>query len=112
VPPTAPAAANLVALAVADIPEIMRIERVPAYQGSIGTFTAEHHRAELASPDARYLGLRSTDGLEGFAILQEFRQPVVRLRRIAVAAAGRDSGTVLLRAVLDWAFGTNATAGG
>lgn len=102
--------ARLVALTEADIPEVMRIERIAAYRAFIGSFTLEHHQAELASLDSRYLGLRNVDGLAGFAILQDFRQPTIRLRRIAVSVEGRGVGTALLRAVLDWVFETTPAA--
>ena len=95
---------ELAPLSPADIPEVMRLERSPGYDAFIGQWDAEAHAAEIVSPDARYLGFRSHAGLAGFAILQNFREPVVRLRRIAVGEPGRGVGTRLLRAVLDWVF--------
>ncbi|MFN3582397.1 GNAT family N-acetyltransferase [Phenylobacterium sp.] len=91
-------------LTPADIAEVMRIERLPGYDAFIGRFEADGHAAQMASPDARYFGLRNGAGLDGFVILQEVRQPTVLLRRIAVAEPGGGRGTALLRAIMDWVF--------
>jgi RimJ/RimL family protein N-acetyltransferase len=96
----------LVPLGAADIAEVMRIERLPGYDGFVGAWSAEQHEAERTSPDARYLGLREGDDLAGFVIFQKVREPVLRLRRIAVGATDRGTGTRILRAALDWAFDT------
>ena len=97
---------SLAVLTAADIAEVMRIERLPGYGHFVHGWTEEAHAAELASPDARYFGARQGDGLAGFVILQHVRQPVIRLRRIAVAEPDRGTGTRLLRAVTDWVFET------
>ena len=94
----------LVPLTPGDIPDLLRIERLPGYDAFIGQWTPEEHAAEMVSPAARYLGWREDGILTGFVIFQRFDQPVVRLRRIAVAKAGGGLGTTLLRAVVDWAF--------
>lgn len=91
-------------LSPADIAEVMRIERLPGYDAFIGRFEADEHAAEMASADARYFGLRNGAGLAGFVILQEFREPTILLRRIAVAEPGGGRGTALLRAIMDWVF--------
>lgn len=93
-------------LTAADIAEVMRIERLPGYEGFVGQWTAEEHEAQRTSPDARYLGLREGRGLAGFVIFQQVREPAMRLRRIAVGATDRGTGTRILRAALDWAFET------
>lgn len=97
-------------LAPADLPEVMRIERTPGYEGFVGAWTLEEHSAELASPDARYFGVREGAGLAGFIILQQVREPEIRLRRIAVAEVNRGLGTQMLRAVTDWVFETTPAA--
>lgn len=94
----------LAPLSPGDIPELLRIERSPGYDAFIGQWTPEEHAAEMGSPAARYLGWREGAALTGFVIFQKFDQPVVRLRRIAVARPGGGLGTTLLRAVVDWAF--------
>ena len=94
----------LVPLTPGDIPDLLRIERLPGYDAFIGQWSPEEHAAEMASPAARYLGWRDGGDLTGFVIFQKFDQSTVRLRRIAVAAPGGGLGTTLLRAVVDWAF--------
>lgn len=96
----------LAPLTAADIAEVMRIERLPGYDAFVGRWEAEEHAAELASPDARYFGVRAGDRLSGFIILQKFREPSVRLRRIAVDGVERGLGTRMLREVIDWVFET------
>ncbi|WP_430420161.1 GNAT family N-acetyltransferase [Phenylobacterium sp.] len=94
----------LAPLTPADIPEVMRIERLPGYEAYIGRWDADEHAAELGSPDARYFGVHEGAGLAGFVILQRFREPSVRLRRIAVDGVERGLGTRILRVVMDWVF--------
>jgi RimJ/RimL family protein N-acetyltransferase len=96
--------AALVPLTPADIAEVMRIERLPGYDAFIGQFSEAEHEAQLASPDARYLGYRRDGGLAGFVIAQEFGAPTVLLRRIAVEQTGGGTGSALFRAAVDWIF--------
>lgn len=98
----------LVPLDARDVAEVMRIERLPGYEGFVGTWSAEEHETERSSPDARYLGLREGDGLAGFVIFQKVREPAIRLRRIAVGATDKGTGTRILREALNWAFETFA----
>jgi RimJ/RimL family protein N-acetyltransferase len=93
-------------LAPEDIPELMRLERLPGYEAFIGRWSAEEHAAEMASPAARYRGWREGGRLAGFTIFQKFDQPVIQLRRIAIAEPGGGAGTRLLRAALAWVFET------
>lgn len=95
---------DLSPLTPADIPEVMRIERTPGYDAVVGRFDAEEHAAQMASPAVRYVGMRDGGGLAGFVILQQFDQPTVLLRRIAVSQVERGVGTRLVRAVMDWVF--------
>ena len=99
--------ADLVSLSEEDLAEVMRIERLPGYDAFIHSWTAEIHATELTSADARYFGYRAGAALAGFAILQKFREPTVRLRRIAVDSPGAGAGTALLRDVVDWLFETS-----
>jgi RimJ/RimL family protein N-acetyltransferase len=96
----------LVPLTPADIPEVMRIERLPGYDAVVGRFTAKEHAEQFASPDACYFGLRDSERLLGFVIMQEIREPTVLLRRIAVGEPERGVGTRLVRGVMDWTFET------
>ena len=95
-------------LTPADIPEVMRIERLPGYDAVVGRWDADEHAAEMASPDARYFGARDGDRLAGFVILQNVREPSIRLRRIAVAAPAQGPGGQILRAVMDHVFEATA----
>jgi RimJ/RimL family protein N-acetyltransferase len=95
---------DLSPLTPADIPEVMRIERLPGYDAVVGRFTVEEHAEQFASPDACYFGLRDGERLAGFVIMQEIRQPTVVLRRIAVGQPERGVGTRLVRGVMDWTF--------
>lgn len=97
---------DLSALTPHDIPEIMRIERLPGYDAVVGRFETDEHAEQFASPDARYFGLRDGPRLAGFVIMQEIRQPTVLLRRIAVGEPERGIGTRLVRGVMDWTFET------
>lgn len=102
--------ADLVSLSEEDLAEVMRIERLPGYDAFVGQFTLEEHRAEFISNAAHYLGFRKPGGLAGFAILQHLDQPVVLLRRIAVEAVERGTGTQLLRDTMDWVFDNTPAA--
>jgi RimJ/RimL family protein N-acetyltransferase len=97
----------LTPLTEADIPEMMRIERLPGYDAFVGRWSAEEHASEQASPATRYLAWREDSQVAGFVILQAFDQPMVRLRRIAVAQPSGGTGTALLRAVVDQVFETS-----
>lgn len=102
---------DLSPLTPADIPEVMRIERIPGYEAVVGRFEADEHAAQMASPGVRYVGVRDGEGLAGFVILQEFDQPTVLLRRIAVSQVEKGVGSWLVRAVMDRVFETTpATA--
>lgn len=93
-------------LTPADIAEVMRIERIPGYDAVVGRFEADEHAAQMASPEVRYVGIREGDRLAGFVILQEFNEPTVLLRRIAVSSVEQGVGTRLVRGVMDWVFET------
>ena len=91
-------------LTPADIPEVMRIERLPGYEASVGRFEADEHAEQMARADVRYVGVREGDGLAGFVIVQEFDQPTVLLRRIAVSRQDGGVGSWLVGAVMDQVF--------
>lgn len=101
-------AVDLSPLTPDDIPEIMRIERLPGYEAVVGRFEADEHAEQFASADACYFGLRDGDRLAGFVIMQEIRASTVLLRRIAVGQPERGVGTRLVRGVMDWTFETTA----
>lgn len=100
--------ADLVSLTTDDIGSVMEIERLPGYGVFHASFTRAEHEAEFASADAHYLGYRQGQGLAGFVILQELRQPIVSLRRISVREPGQGIGASLFRAAVDWIFANTA----
>lgn len=88
-----------------DIAEIMRLERGEGYEGLVGRWEAEEHRAEMTKATSRYVGFRNTaGGLDGFVMFQELDLRVALLRRIAVGAPGQGVGGRLLRAAVSWAL--------
>jgi RimJ/RimL family protein N-acetyltransferase len=96
----------LSSLTPADIAEVMRIERLPGYEATVGRFEVDEHASQMARDDVRYVGVREGDGLAGFVILQDFDQPSVLLRRIAVSRQDGGIGSWLVRATMDWVFET------
>ena len=91
-------------LTPADIAEVMRIERLPGYEETVGRFDAEEHARQMASAAVRYFGLREAAGLAGFVMLQELDRPTVLLRRIAAARQDAGIGSRLVALVMDWVF--------
>ena len=89
-----------------DIPAIMRLERTPGYEGLVGRWDHERHRAEMALESSRYLLSRESGEADGFVLFQGLDDPNLRvhLKRTAVADAGRGLGTRLLSASIDWLF--------
>lgn len=85
----------------------MAAERLPAYEGLIGRWSEERHRASLASPDFAYLiGLDAGGEAGGFAILRDLRDPNdnIGLQRIVAVEAGSGFGRPFLAAVVDWVY--------
>jgi RimJ/RimL family protein N-acetyltransferase len=88
-----------------DVEAIMRLERMPGYDGLVGRWGRERHLAEMAKPGSRYFVLRGEDcgEPEGFALVQGFSDEDLKLhlKRIAVREPGRGAGSFLLRGVVD-----------
>ena len=95
-------------LALADIPEVMRLERLPGYEATVGRFEADEHARLMAGGDVRSVGLREGDSLAGFVILQKLDEPAALLRRIAVGRQDGGIGSWLVRTVMDWVFAETA----
>jgi RimJ/RimL family protein N-acetyltransferase len=96
----------------ADIAAIRAIEASPGYEGLVGRWPAERHRAEMAKGSSRYYLLRDPDGaIAGFALVQGFDDEdcKLHLKRIAVRDPGRGAGSHLLRGVLDLVFAGTET---
>jgi len=90
----------------ADIPAIMRIERLEGYDWFIGRFDEDKHRAQMASPDARYLVWREDGEVAAFLLLLKMTNPhgVVEAKTIAAAEPGKGLGRRLVPALMDWVF--------
>ncbi|MER9568955.1 GNAT family N-acetyltransferase [Mesorhizobium opportunistum] len=93
-------------VAAADIPFIMRTERLEGYEALVGRWEEARHMAALA--DSRYAYfVAEADGTPlGFAILRDWASPehATLVERVAVAEPGRGLGTAMMRAVVDAAF--------
>ena len=90
-----------------DVPAIMRLERLPEYEGLVGRWDHERHGAEMAMPSSRYLLSRAGgQEVDGFVLFQGLDDQNLRvhLKRAAVADAGHGLGTRLLSAAIDWLF--------
>jgi RimJ/RimL family protein N-acetyltransferase len=90
----------------ADIPAIMRIERLEGYDWFIGRFDEDKHREQMASADARYLVWREAGEVAAFVLLLKLTNPhgVVEAKTIAAAEPGKGLGRRLVPAVMDWVF--------
>ena len=96
----------------ADIEEMRRIESAPGYEGLVGRWPAERHRAEMAKGSSRYFLLRGRDGgIAGFALVQGFGDEDLKLhlKRIAVREPGQGAGSYLLRGVVGLIFSGTQT---
>lgn len=89
-----------------DLGFIMETERIPEHEGLIGRWSAERHRASMASGDFAYLIALEEERPAGFAILRDLGDPHgnVGLQRIAMVETGKGLGQAFLSAVLDWTF--------
>lgn len=92
----------------ADIPAIMRIERLPGFDAFIGRDDADAHRAWQAGPDSAEYVWDREGAVRGFALLTKLTNAhgTVQLKRIAVDAPGSGLGTLFARAVIDHVFTT------
>ena len=91
----------------ADIPFIMRAERLEGNDGLVGRWEESAHRTEMANSSSAYLILESPEAEAlGFVMLQKLDEPNgnVLLRRIAVIAPGEGLGQALLQAVAAFVF--------
>ncbi len=94
--------------AAADIPFIMRTERLDGYGDLVGRWDEARHRREIDGGECTYfIGTQGGTPI-GFAILRGWGSPerVTLLKRIAVCQPGKGQGSALLRTVADEAFRT------
>ena len=94
----------------ADIPEILRLERLPVSQLYVGQWSEDRHRSTLSSPDAQYYVADSpTPGtLAAYAILRGLAEASgsLELKRLVVATPGAGLGRTVLTEILALAFDT------
>lgn len=90
----------------ADIDFIMRTERLPGYERTVGRWSANEHAAEMARASSRYLIGEEKSEAVGFAILQTLDDPAgnIYLKRIAVTRQAEGIGPRMLAALQDWVF--------
>jgi RimJ/RimL family protein N-acetyltransferase len=90
----------------ADVDFIMRTERLPGYERTVGQWNAAEHVAEMSKPDSRYLIAEEGAGPVAFVILQTLDDPGgnIYLKRIAVIRQGEGIGVRTMRLLLDWVF--------
>lgn len=90
----------------ADIDFIMRTERLPGYERTVGRWSVEEHAAEMARASSRYLIGEENGEAIGFAILQDLdeRNGNIYLKRIAVTRQAEGIGPRMLAALQDWVF--------
>lgn len=89
-----------------DLPFVMRTERLPGYESTVGQWDVDTHAAEMKRPSSRYLIAQQNDEPVGFAILQTLDDPNgnIYLKRIAVTRQGEGVGRLMLAALQDWVF--------
>ncbi|MBX3431372.1 MAG: GNAT family N-acetyltransferase [Hyphomonadaceae bacterium] len=90
----------------ADVDFIMRTERLPGYERSVGQWSAAEHTDEMSKPASRYLIAEENGAPVAFAILQTLDDPGgnIYLKRFAVARQGEGIGTRAMRLLQDWVF--------
>jgi catechol 2,3-dioxygenase-like lactoylglutathione lyase family enzyme len=91
---------------ISDIAFIMECERRPGYEGFVGRWPEEKHRAVMADKDFRYLVARNDSGDTGFVTLHSnwLRPQNLYLKRIAVHDADKGNGKAILAAIHAWVF--------
>ncbi len=90
-----------------DIGFIMETERLPGYDYFIGRYSADEHKAHMASEAFAYLvGEDETNLPVGFVIFNDLdnRDGNVCLKRIAVAVPDRGYGSQLVSSAIDFVF--------
>ncbi len=85
----------------ADLPFIMKTERLPGYEAFIGRSGEAMHRARMADPQAAHFIAHHDGQPAGFAILRGWgaQDGITMLMRIAMAEPGNGHGSAFLRAL-------------
>lgn len=92
--------------AEADLPFIMKTERLPGYDAFVGRSDKAQHRARMANIRCVHFIARDDGNPVGFAILRDWNSPdgITLLMRVAVARPGQGHGKAFLRALIDRVF--------
>jgi RimJ/RimL family protein N-acetyltransferase len=90
----------------ADIPFIVRTERLPGYETLIARSDEARHRARMADDRCAHFIARHNDCPVGFAILRDWNSAdgITLLMRIAMAEPGQGHGKAFLRAIIARVF--------
>jgi RimJ/RimL family protein N-acetyltransferase len=91
---------------LADIPFLMRTERLEGYGELVGRWEEAEHAAALADPQYAYFVAEADGEPVGFALLRDWASAngVTLVKRVAVARPGLGHGKAMMRAVVDAAF--------
>lgn len=89
-----------------DIPFIMSVEQIPGYAERVGAFTVEQHQQKMGLKDHRYYIGSLKGQAVGFAVVKcpDDGMGIANLNRIAVAEAGRGTGSTFVRAIQNLVF--------
>lgn len=90
----------------ADIPDVMRTERLPGYGEMVGCWEQDKHLATLANPNFAYFVTENETGYVGFTIVEGWasKDQITLVKRVAVAEPGRGSGKQMVRQIVDLVF--------
>jgi RimJ/RimL family protein N-acetyltransferase len=91
----------------ADIPAMMRIERIPEYRSFVCQYSAEHHAKLMASPDNAYWVVEEAGGEPiGFCLLRDLRNEnkSVKIQRLALERTGSGLGRRFFAFLLEKIF--------
>ena len=90
----------------ADIPFLMRTERLEGYGELVGRWEMAQHAGALADTQHAYFVAEAGGEPIGFALLRDWASSngVTLVKRVAVARPGMGHGKAMMRAVVDAAF--------
>ncbi len=92
---------------IADLAEIMALERLPQFRLQVGQWPEAKHRRVFDETESRYfIAATAADPYSGFAILRGAGAPdgSVLLQRIVVRRPGEGVGSAMLRRLLQIVF--------
>ncbi len=92
---------------VADLAQVVALERLPESVKFVGQWSEERHRDTLQSADARYFVNQDAAGqVQAYAILRGFGEDShsIELKRVVVAVPGVGLGRRIVRELMRMAF--------